>query len=95
MSYRTLPLMAALVVAWAGTAPIQAHAASAAASAASAVTHDGKLRRADVAFLKDAAQAGHTEVEGSKLALSKATNPQALEMNFKGIFLDEGRRILS
>ena len=29
-----------------------------------------------------------------KEALSKATNPQALEMNFKGIFLDEGRRIL-
>jgi twitching motility protein PilT len=28
-------------------------------------------------------------------ALSKATNAQALEMNFKGIFLDEGRRILS
>jgi twitching motility protein PilT len=28
-------------------------------------------------------------------ALSKATNPQALEMNFKGIFLDEGRRILN
>src|SRR5258706_10656780 len=28
-------------------------------------------------------------------ALSKATNPQALAMNFKGIFLDEGRRILS
>jgi twitching motility protein PilT len=28
-------------------------------------------------------------------ALTKATNPQALEMNFKGIFLDEGRRILS
>ena len=28
-------------------------------------------------------------------ALGKATNPQALEMNFKGIFLDEGRRILS
>jgi twitching motility protein PilT len=27
-------------------------------------------------------------------ALSKATNPQALDMNFKGIFLDEGRRIL-
>jgi len=25
----------------------------------------------------------------------KATNPQALEMNFKGIFLDEGRRILA
>jgi twitching motility protein PilT len=29
-----------------------------------------------------------------KEAMSKATNPQALEMNFKGIFLDEGRRIL-
>ena len=28
-------------------------------------------------------------------ALAKATNAQALEMNFKGIFLDEGRRILS
>ena len=28
-------------------------------------------------------------------ALAKATNPQALEMNFKGIFLDEGRRIIS
>src|SRR6266481_3943519 len=29
-----------------------------------------------------------------KEAMGKATNPQALEMNFKGIFLDEGRRIL-
>jgi len=28
-------------------------------------------------------------------ALSKASNPQALEMNFNGIFLDEARRILS
>jgi twitching motility protein PilT len=30
-----------------------------------------------------------------KEALSKASNPQALEMNFKGIFLNEGGRILS
>jgi twitching motility protein PilT len=30
-----------------------------------------------------------------KEALAKATNPQALEMNFKGIFLDEGHRIIS
>ncbi len=30
-----------------------------------------------------------------KEAMAKATNPQALEMNFKGIFLDEARRILS
>lgn len=29
-----------------------------------------------------------------KEALAKATNPQALEMNFKGIFLNEGGRIL-
>ena len=28
-------------------------------------------------------------------ALNKASNAQALEMNFKGIFLDEGRRILT
>jgi len=28
-------------------------------------------------------------------ALAKASNPQALDMMFKGIFLDEGRRILS
>lgn len=27
-------------------------------------------------------------------AMSKASNPQALEMNFRGIFLDEGKRIL-
>jgi twitching motility protein PilT len=30
-----------------------------------------------------------------KEALAKASNPQALEMNFKGIFLDEGRRIIN
>ena len=30
-----------------------------------------------------------------KEALAKASNPQALEMNFKGIFLDEGKRIIS
>jgi twitching motility protein PilT len=30
-----------------------------------------------------------------KEALANATNAQSLEMNFKGIFLDEGRRILS
>jgi twitching motility protein PilT len=29
-----------------------------------------------------------------KEALAKATNPQALEMNFKGIFLNEGGRIV-
>jgi twitching motility protein PilT len=34
-------------------------------------------------------------IVSEKEALAKATNPQALEMNFKGIFLDEARRILS
>lgn len=34
-------------------------------------------------------------IVSEKEALSKATNPQALEMNFKGIFLDEARRILT
>jgi hypothetical protein len=29
-----------------------------------------------------------------KEALAKASNAQALEMNFKGIFLSEGNRIL-
>jgi len=30
-----------------------------------------------------------------KEAMAKASNPQALEMNFKGIFLNEGGRIVS
>jgi twitching motility protein PilT len=42
--------------------------------------------------LYDLVKAGKiSEKEG----LAKASNPQALEMMFKGIFLDEGRRILS
>jgi Tfp pilus assembly pilus retraction ATPase PilT len=36
-------------------------------------------------------QAGKVSRE---VALAKATNPQALEMNFQGIFLTEGKRIL-
>jgi twitching motility protein PilT len=44
-------------------------------------------------------QALYTLVKERKItekeALAKATNPQALEMNFKGIFLDEARRILT
>jgi hypothetical protein len=28
-------------------------------------------------------------------ALARATNPEALKMNFRGIFLDESRRILA
>lgn len=34
--------------------------------------HDRSLARADAAFLKQAAQNGHAEIEGSKLALTKA-----------------------
>lgn len=36
----------------------------------------GRLTRADIAFLKQAAQNGHAEVESSKLALTKAANTQ-------------------
>jgi len=43
--------------------------------AASAAKGDS-VARADAAFLKQAAENGHTEVEGSKLAQSKATNPK-------------------
>lgn len=35
-----------------------------------------ELARGDATFLKDAARAGLTEIEGSKLAVSKATSPQ-------------------
>lgn len=48
----------------------QANADSGKAAAAS------KLSREDRDFLEKAAHAGHTEVEGSKLALSKATSPE-------------------
>lgn len=48
----------------------------ASAGAASAGANSSKLARADIAFLNQAAQNGHAEVEGSKLALTKATNAQ-------------------
>jgi len=35
------------------------------------------------------------KVVSEKEALAKAGNPQALEMMFKGIFLNDGSRILS
>jgi putative membrane protein len=41
-----------------------------------AAERTGKLGRAEVDFLTSAAQAGHTEVEGSKLALNKGVNTQ-------------------
>lgn len=46
------------------------------AAAAQGADKGGKLTRADVAFLKQAAQNGHAEVESSKLALAKASNTQ-------------------
>ena len=53
-------------------------------------TDDGMLSFNQSLF--NLVKAGHVT---EKEAMSKATNPQALEMNFKGIFLDEGRRIIS
>ncbi|MBU6409183.1 MAG: PilT/PilU family type 4a pilus ATPase [Verrucomicrobia bacterium] len=52
-------------------------------------TDDGMLSFNQALF--NLVKAGKVE---QKEALAKATNPQALEMNFKGIFLDEGRRII-
>lgn len=47
------------------------------APAASVASPSGaSLAHADVAFLKQAAQNGHAEVEGSRLAVEKATNTQ-------------------
>ena len=53
-------------------------------------TEDG-MQTFNQALLKLAKSKLITEAE----ALSKATNPDALKMNLRGIFLDEGRRILS
>ena len=59
--------------------PIAAHvllAALLALSLAPATAHADKLARADAAFLKQAARNGLAEVEGSKLAVGKASNTQ-------------------
>lgn len=45
-------------------------------SGSSGQAGSGQLARADAAFLKDATQASLAEIEGSKLAVSKATSPQ-------------------
>jgi putative membrane protein len=58
-----------------GTAD-KAAAKSPAAPADKADKAGGKLSRADTAFLKQAAQNGHAEVESSKLAVTKAANTQ-------------------
>ena len=57
------------------------------------IIHEGAVT------LRDMGSANGTYVNNRKItekeALAKASNPQALEMNFKGIFLDEARRILT
>ena len=60
------------------------------AAAVETGTDDGMLTFNQALF--DLVKAGRVS---EKEALSKATNPQALEMNFKGIFLNEGGRIVS
>ena len=47
-----------------------------------------------VSFNQSLFQLVKSRVVTEKEALAKASNPHALEMNFKGIFLDENRRIL-
>lgn len=60
------------------TGAARAQQTSSASSASAVLTSQpsAKLARADSAFLKQAAQDGHAEVEGSKLALSKAISPE-------------------
>ncbi|RZL04363.1 MAG: DUF4142 domain-containing protein [Rubrivivax sp.] len=58
-----------------GAAQAQALAASSATMAPA--SHPGaKLAHADAEFLKQAAQNGHAEVEGSQLALTRAASPE-------------------
>jgi putative membrane protein len=68
--HKTLHLLstAALAVAVSGAAFAQGSAASGAA------TGGAKLAHQDSAFLKDAAEAGNAEVQGSQLALQQATS---------------------
>ena len=63
---------AAAALALTGGAWAQATAPSSDRTTTSAKGDD--VARADAAFMKQAAENGHTEVEGSKLAQSKATN---------------------
>ena len=60
-------------------------------SAAIETGNEDGMQTFNQALLKLAQAKMITETE----ALSKATNPEALKMNLRGIFLDEGRRILS
>jgi putative membrane protein len=72
-THRAVPaaVVAVLLLAAACAAHAQVPAASAPASAASAAAG---LSKADLDFVRDAAQAGHAEVEGSRLAIEKAVN---------------------
>ncbi len=84
---RSAVLCTALAAAAFGAAPALAQSTAPAASdpparekgqtaPPSTVPERKTLRHADEAFLKQAAEDGHTEVEGSRLALQKATDPQ-------------------
>lgn len=70
-----LSLATAGVLAWA--MPTQAQQTAAPAGGAVSAQHDkamGELAGADKDFLENAAQSGHFEIEGSKLALEKSGN---------------------
>lgn len=66
---------AAATLALSGAAWGQATAPSSDRGTTSSAKGDN-VARADAAFMKQAAENGHTEVEGSKLAQGKATNPK-------------------
>ena len=81
MNRRSSLLVLSLFLGLAGGVQAASHTGAAAAkAAASPVAADraapSKLARADIAFLTKAAQAGHAEVESSKIAVDKAVNTQ-------------------
>lgn len=69
MKLHTLTLMSAAVLALSVSAGVQAQTAATSASAPAK-----KLSHQDSSFIKNAAESGNTEIEGSKLALAQSQN---------------------
>lgn len=75
-THRTLIIAAAVLAAAAATPLAWGQQATAPAARASGETKVPAMPRTDANFMKQAAENGHAEVEASKLALTKATNPE-------------------
>lgn len=75
-THRTLIIAAAVLAAAAATPLAWGQQATAPATRASGEMKVPAMPRTDANFMKQAAENGHAEVEASKLALTKATNPE-------------------